>query len=99
MAIYEYRCDEHGLFEIMRPLGTAPQSAPCAVCGRDAVRAISVPRLVSAARAGVFAAIERADNSRYEPAVVSSIPASGAYRRPRTATLTPARARLPRPRP
>lgn len=99
MAIYEYRCDEHGLFEIMRPLGTAPQSAPCPLCGGDAVRAISAPRLRSSARAGVFAAIERADKSRHEPKVVSSIPASGAYRRARTATLTPQRARLPRPRP
>jgi putative FmdB family regulatory protein len=97
MAIYEYRCDHDGVFEVIRRLGTAPQTVPCSTCGRGATRVISLPRIRSTSRAGVFAAIERAERSRHEPEVVTSPPAAGAYRRTRMATLTPERARLPRP--
>jgi len=36
MPIYEYRCDQHGVSEITRPLGMAPESATCLVCGGEA---------------------------------------------------------------
>ena len=36
MPIYVYRCDQHGVFEITRPVGMAPESATCLVCGSEA---------------------------------------------------------------
>jgi len=43
------------------------------------------------------AAIERAEKSRYEPEVVTSVPSAGAVNPVRWAKMTPALARLPRP--
>ncbi|MFM9959592.1 MAG: FmdB family zinc ribbon protein [Phycisphaerales bacterium] len=97
MAIYEYRCKQHGVFEITRPLGTAPASAPCSACGSEARRVISLPMVISGRRSAWSAAIEHAEKSRYEPEVVTSVPASGARRRTPVLPLTPVLQRLPRP--
>jgi putative FmdB family regulatory protein len=97
VAIYEYRCELDGLFEVIRAMGTAPESVTCAVCGREAKRVVSMPMIASGTRSAWFTAIERAEKSRHEPDVVTSLPASGARRRTRMAPLTPALRRLPRP--
>jgi len=97
MAIYEYRCAEHEAFELLLPLGTAPADAPCPTCGASAHRVFSVSMVKTGSRGAVFDAIERADRSRHEPEVVSSIPAAGRMRQPNVARMTPALARLPRP--
>lgn len=97
MAIYEYRCEEHGLFEISRPLGTAPESVACAACGSEARRVFSAPAIRSASRTSLFAALDHAEKSRHEPEVVSSVPSAGARGRPRVVPLTPKLAGLPRP--
>lgn len=94
MAIYEYQCDQDGVFDVMRPLGTAPRSIKCEQCGGEAMRILSVPLVRSAVRAAWTAAIDHADKSRYEPEVVSSPPPA---RRGRTLQMTPALWRLPRP--
>lgn len=95
MALYEYRCAQHGLFEQNLPLGTAPQSITCACCGGQAQRMLSAPMFRSATRSAWTAAMDRADKSRYEPDVVSRLPPSGVQ--PRTITLTPKLRGLPRP--
>jgi hypothetical protein len=97
VAIYEYQCDRDGVFEISLPFGTAPQSVACAMCGSEARRVLSVPNVRRGTRAGVFAAIDRAEKSRHEPEVVTSLPATGARRRTPVLPLTPTLARLPRP--
>jgi putative FmdB family regulatory protein len=97
VAIYEYRCKRHGVFEIVRPLGSAPESVTCAMCGSEARRVISLPTLISGTRSAWSAAIERAEKSRHEPDVVTSLPAGGARRRTPVLPLTPALRRLPRP--
>jgi putative FmdB family regulatory protein len=97
MTLYEYRCEQDGLFEIMRPLGTAPPWVPCAVCGSPAVRVISVPRISSGKRTAWMAAMDHSQKSRYEPEVVSALPSAGAPSRSRTLQMTPALQRLPRP--
>jgi putative FmdB family regulatory protein len=97
MAIYEFRCAHDGVFEISRPMGTAPDAAECPRCGAAAPRMISAPRIVTRARSTWTSAIDRAAKSAHEPEVVSSVPSAGARRRIRTATMTPALARLPRP--
>lgn len=97
MATYEYRCDEHGVFDQSLPLGTAPESAACPACGSTAQRVISAPMVRCGARSAWSQAIEGAERSRYEPPVVTSVPSRGARGRPRVAPMTPALARLPRP--
>jgi len=97
VAIYEYRCEQDGIFDVARPLGTAPQTVACPTCGREAARVISLPAIRSSSRSAVFAAIEHAEKSRHEPEVVRSLPTTGIMKPARVAKMTPALARLPRP--
>ena len=98
MAIYEYRCDQDGVFEVTRPLGTAPESVTCSVCGSEARRVLSLPMIRCGSRRNALsAAIEHAEKSRDEPDVVTSLPSTGARRRTPVLPLTPTLARLPRP--
>ena len=88
MAIYEYRCDQDGAFEVTRPLGSAPKSITCPVCGSEATRVFSKPMLSSLPRA-VVAAVDHAEKSRFEPELVTSLPPTGARRRTPVLPLTP----------
>ncbi len=97
MPIYEYRCDQHGVSEITRPLGMAPKSVTCLVCGSEARRVFSVGMIRSGSRTALHAAIDHAEKSRHEPDVVTSVPSTGARRRTPVLPLTPALRRLPRP--
>ncbi len=96
MAVYEYQCEHDGAFEVMRPLGTAPRSVPCPVCGGEAARVFSKPMLKSMPR-GLVAAIDHAEKTRDEPDIVTSLPSAGARRRTPVLPLTPTLRRLPRP--
>jgi putative FmdB family regulatory protein len=95
MATFQYRCNEHDLFDISRPIGTADAQTPCPTCGNDAVRVFTAPRLRFGS-ASARALLDRTEKSRSEPDVVSALPG----RRPRrTAPVAqnPALQRLPRP--
>jgi len=94
VATYQYRCDEHGLVETTRPIGTAPEHLGCPACGGPARRAYSVPRLSLADRRAV-ALLDRTERTRETPDVVSSLPAR-ASARPQV-RASPAQRRLPRP--
>jgi putative FmdB family regulatory protein len=96
VAIYEYRCDSDGDFELTLPLGTQPQSADCPACGDTAKRVFSAPMLSLAPRA-VAAAIDHAEKTRHEPDVVTSLPPRDPRKRTPVLPLTPALRRLPRP--
>lgn len=96
MATYEYRCDHDGVFEVTRPLGSAPESVTCPVCRSEARRVFSTPMLRRGSRA-LVAAIDHAEKSRDEPDVVTSLPSTGARRRTPVLPLTPGLQRLPRP--
>jgi putative FmdB family regulatory protein len=96
MAIYEYRCDEDGAFDVTLPVGTAPQATVCPLCESEARRVFSKPMLMSLPRA-VVAAVDHAERSRTEPDVVTSLPAMGARRRTPLLPLTPTLRQLPRP--
>ncbi|MEJ2887669.1 FmdB family zinc ribbon protein [Actinomycetospora aeridis] len=93
MPLYAYRCDEDGPVDVLRPMGAATPTVPCPSCGADAARMITAPRLGGADRDRV-AAIDRAEASRTEPAVVSAPPPRPARPSPR---LDPRTAALPRP--
>jgi hypothetical protein len=99
MAIYEYVCERDGVREATWPLGTAPESVPCDVCGEVARRVFSAPALPfsSPLSRDLVATMDRAERSRVEPDVVGSLPPRSPRARTPTAPLTPALRRLPRP--
>jgi putative FmdB family regulatory protein len=97
MAFYDYRCEADGVFEITRPLGTAPGSIACPVCEREAQRVFATPMLGTTAPKALVGAIEHAEKSRDAPDVVTSIPRRPPRDRTPTLPLTPTLARLPRP--
>jgi putative FmdB family regulatory protein len=96
MAIYEYRCNHDDLVEVTRPMGSAPESIVCPVCGSAASRVFSKPML-SLSQPALVAAIDHAEKTRDEPDVVTSLPPAGARRRTPVLPLTPTLRRLPRP--
>lgn len=96
MAMYEYRCDRDGAFDVMRALGTAPETVLCPACGRDARRVFSPP-LLSFTPPELVAAIDHAQKTRDEPDIVTSLPRRPRHKRTPTLPLTPTLRRLPRP--
>jgi len=42
MPIYEHRCQEHGLFQVLRTVDS-PNIEPCPLCGSQCARALSSP--------------------------------------------------------
>ncbi len=96
MAKYEYRCEQDGLLEVNRPIGTATPNWPCPACGAQMSRVFTAPMLSRASHTAM-AAIDRSESTADTPDVVSQIPAKGARRRTPTAPANPALMRLPRP--
>ncbi len=94
MATYEYRCARDGLFDVMRPIGSAPPAVDCPQCGASAARAMSAPSVRSSRRSAWVGAMDHADKSRYHPEVVTSLPPVSGPRR--TVQMTPELSRLPR---
>ena len=97
MAFYDYRCDADGVFEVSRPLGTAPGTVACPVCDAVATRVFTTPMLATTAPKALVAAIDHAVKTRLEPDVVTSLPRRPADQRTPTLPLTPKLRRLPRP--
>jgi putative FmdB family regulatory protein len=70
MPIYEYECDQHGLFEELRPMSRSAEGAHCPECAAAAPRVLSptrtnvVPRALSVAHA-------RNEKSQHSPDVCS----------------------------
>ncbi|MBC3194478.1 zinc ribbon domain-containing protein [Pseudonocardia sp. C8] len=95
MATYTYRCATDGSVDVQRPIGTAPASVPCPRCGTASPRVITAPMLGLGDR-GRMAVIDRAERSRTEPEVVTSLPGTGRPARPAPA-LEPRTRGLPRP--
>jgi putative FmdB family regulatory protein len=96
MAIYEYRCERDGAFEVTREIGTAPAAIACPVCASEAVRVFSSPMISLAPRA-LVAALDHEEKTRHEPEVVTSLPPAPAHKRTPVLPLTPTLRRLPRP--
>ena len=96
MATYQYRCDEHGLVETTRPIGTAPPELSCTTCGRPARRAYSSPRLALADRR-TLALLDRTERTREAPDVVTALPRRALRGATPQVRASPAQRRLPRP--
>jgi putative FmdB family regulatory protein len=96
MALYEYRCEHDGAFDITAPLGTAPEASACPVCAEPARRVFSSPMIKTVPRA-LVAALDHEEKTRESPDIVTALPPTPAHRRTPMAPLTPALRRLPRP--
>jgi putative FmdB family regulatory protein len=96
VAIYEYRCERDGAFEVTRPIGTAPSSIACPLCESNAERVFSSPMVARTPRA-LVAALDHEEKTRHEPDVVTSLPPAPAHKRTPVLPLTPTLRRLPRP--
>jgi putative FmdB family regulatory protein len=96
VAIYEYRCERDGSFEVTLPIGTAPASIACPDCADEAERVFSSP-MVSFAPRELVAALDHEEKTKTEPDLVTSLPPRPKHQRTPMAPLTPALRRLPRP--
>ena len=97
MAIYEYRCERDGAFEVSLPIGTAPTSVACPRCASESDRVFSSP-MVSFAPRALVAALDHEEQTRTEPDLVTSLPRAPAHQRTPAVPLTPKLSRLPRPK-
>ncbi len=78
MPVYEYECEEHGVFELLRPIAERAEPAPCPNCEQAAARVVSVPRLSGMSRPTLIAH-ERNERSRHEPRHVHTGHAHGSH--------------------
>lgn len=68
MPLYEYQCENHGVFDEFRAYSEANQPVDCPACGETSYRVMSIPRfkiMDHATRVGM----ERNEKSRHEPRV------------------------------
>ena len=93
MATYLYRCPEHGIIQVRRPMGSAPSQHDCPSCDRTATRVFTAPGLRSGSPVH-RALLDRTAATADSPAVVAAPPSS---RTPATRPAHPAHSRLPRP--
>jgi len=66
MPMYEYECDDHGAFEVLKSLSEYAEPTQCPDCGLEATRLLSAPRLSGLARPDMIAHA-RNERSRHEP--------------------------------
>ena len=69
MPIYEYKCSSCGVFEEFHTMDKVPATGRCPRCEGEAGRIISIPAL-SRMPKNVSSALEQAEKSRSEPAVI-----------------------------
>lgn len=67
MPCYDYRCGEHGVFEVLATVAERAAARPCPQCGAPAARLIAAaPALLDMAPA-LREACARNERSRHEP--------------------------------
>lgn len=81
MPIYEYECEAHGSFELLRSISEHEALGSCPACECAAPRVVSTPRLAAVSRATRIAH-ERNERSCHEPRMAL---ASGGERGQRSA--------------
>ena len=96
IAVYVYRCPDHGAAEVTAAMGTAGATIACPVCGGDAPRVFTAPRL-SLGSPVRRALIDRTERTREQPDVVPAPPPRRARGRRADLPRNPALGRLPRP--
>jgi hypothetical protein len=96
IAVYVYRCPEHGRTETNCAMGAATAVVACPMCGAVAGRVFTAPRLALGSPVR-RALIERTERSREQPDVVSAPPPGPGARQRADLSRNPALRRLPRP--
>ena len=96
MPIYEFRCVDCADFELILPIGTAPDVAACPTCQGDARRRITAPN-VSRTGSSAFALIDAANRSAHEPSVVGGAKPGVRTGTTQRYTSNPLHQKLPRP--
>jgi putative FmdB family regulatory protein len=72
MPVYEYVCEDHGAFEMLRPMSQHAEPCDCPVCGASAPRALlTAPRLGARDQSRMMAH-EVNERSSHEPRRASS---------------------------
>ncbi|MDG1242764.1 MAG: zinc ribbon domain-containing protein [Opitutae bacterium] len=67
MRLFEYNCESHGSFELMRPLGLRKHPAPCPECGKLAPRSFDTMPNLRQIDPSRKKAIDRNIKSQFEP--------------------------------
>jgi putative FmdB family regulatory protein len=70
MPIYEYECEQHGVFELQREMSLARAGGPCPECEQSCPRILSVPRIAAVSKQ-TRTAHERNEKSQHEPRVAT----------------------------
>jgi putative FmdB family regulatory protein len=96
IAVYVYRCAEHGTTETRCAMGTATSAVACPSCGAAATRVFTAPRL-SFGSPLRRALLDRTEATRDHPDVVSAPPPRQGLGRRADVVRNPALNRLPRP--
>ena len=96
IAVYVYRCPEHGPTETRCAMGAATAVVACPVCGAAAGRVFTAPRLSFGSPAR-RALIERTERTSEQPDVVAVPPPGPHAGRRADVVRNPALSRLPRP--
>ncbi len=84
MPIYEYQCDQHGLFEAERPMLRSAEPAACPACAGAARRVLSTTHTALVPRASRIAR-DRNEQSQHAP----QLRQRAARSRPRERALAP----------
>lgn len=80
MPLYEYQCDDHGLFEAERPMVRSAEPAACPACASAARRVLSATRTALVPRASRVAR-DRNEQSQHAPQLRQRAAPSAAPRR------------------
>lgn len=96
MPIYEYRCTRCSIFEMIHPMGAAPDFEPCPTCRAPSTRKISAPNF-SHAGSNAARLIDSTIQSASEPQVIKSQLPAGGRRKSQAYTSNPLHQKLPRP--
>lgn len=83
MPMYQYECERHGSFTLMRPMSRSGEDGPCPTCESASKRVINAPTLFTMSPLKRDAAA-RNEKSRHAPHVCSSGCGHG-HARPRSA--------------
>lgn len=71
MPVYDYKCDQHGLFHELETMERAAMPAPCPVCQKLSRRVIAIPSKVVQMAPERLKAMERNEKAAHEPRILT----------------------------
>ncbi|WP_457971558.1 FmdB family zinc ribbon protein [Arthrobacter sp. D1-17] len=95
MPIYEYRCPQCSVFEVICAMSEATDSSPCPSCQQSAPRKMGTPHL-SRSSSAEFRLFDATKRSAHQPQVVRELPGTKG-KNAQHYTTNPLHKKLPRP--